>query len=177
MHPVSVEAQDVTRFEPHTLVAAAGSDPEAVGRSHLEDPLTPNAPDAFTLPITELGDEIVGGDGADTTELHAEQRPRAANPIAGPAQAILDRRATRETNALTAAAVAEFDSMSGPRPMRACALFYTQEDVTSALAASDFTPPTTPYLVYIGSGERRPGDFGQQVSALAADTPVVHVVL
>ena len=51
------------------------------------DPLTPNAPDAFTLPITELGDEMVGGDGADTTELHEEQRPCTANPIAGPAQA------------------------------------------------------------------------------------------
>ena len=56
-----------------------------------------------------------------------------------------------------------------------CALFYTREDVAEALVvAPGLAPLAGNYFVYIGSGERTPGDFGEQVASIS-DARVVHV--
>ena len=135
----------------------------------IADDFNPNAtptPDPFRVHITDMGDEIVGGDGDDTIDPLA---PRT-NPLTAGGEAILARRASRRA----AVAISEFEAMPGPRPAHACALFYTSSDVSAALAASQLVAPQGYYYLYIGSGPRRDGDFGYQITKIS-DASVVHV--
>ena len=124
----------------------------------------PNAlppPDPHRIDITELGDEMIGGDGDDIIDN---------NPIRGPAQAIRDRRALERA----ALSYTESDALAGPRPLHACALFYTAADVAACLNFNTgLATPSAPFVLYVGSGARRPTEFGQFVEKFSNAT-VVH---
>ena len=79
------------------------------------------------LDITELGDEMVGGDGDDTV---------GGEPVRGPAQAILERRAMQRVALIS---FTESDALSAHRPLHACALFYTSADTAAVLSVAGRT--------------------------------------
>ena len=121
----------------------------------------PNAlppPDPHRVDITELGDEMIGGDGDDIID---------DNPIRGPAQSIRDRR-TLERAALS---FAESDALAEPRPLHACALFYIAADITACLNVTGLAAPSGPFVLYVGSGDRRPADFGKFVEKFSNASP------
>ena len=99
------------------------------------------------------------------------------NPITTGAQHILDRRALRRA----ALSLTTSDELLEPRPRQACALFYNATDnaavlsqAAAVLSLAGLAPPSAPFFLYIGSGHRRPADFGEQI-ANTSDAVVVHV--
>ena len=120
------------------------------------NPDAPPPDDPHHLDITELGDEMVGGDGDDT--------------VGGePAQAILERRAMQRVALIS---FTESDALSAHRPLHACALFSTAADTAAVPSMAGLAAPSNPFLLYIGSGTRRPADFGEKIEKTSNATVI-----